>query len=356
MDSPARAFFKNVEGTASKSHNITTQELSSGVDFLLSSDDDVIIKRSLNGNLREHDKVSFEVNNDNNRELLTLDKRLKDERNSCQISQQEEAKTYSEISRGNEVDEIKINTRTTNIQSDSFEEYADFSQEKQVSPSCRNSKCVKKPVPLPRRKTQKEVPEPSTTYETEVDECYQQGVHISDSLSAQLPVDDVKHMALAADDDDCILPQNVERKEKKKKKIASCSVEEKEEIELRNIKTTSDIEVDQKEASSSRKSFHKSRRKSREETVETVLVAGKSEQMELSYDKVLGIIIHQSECLQVDPLIRHPLVKVHLLNSVTGNYLKKSNVTRPVSFYYENQEVDYILPLMTEIFDYKEKR
>jgi jouberin len=49
-------------------------------------------------------------------------------------------------------------------------------------------------------------------------------------------------------------------------------------------------------------------------------------------------------------------VKVHLLNAVTGNYLKKSNISRPVYFYYENQEVDYILPLMTDIFDYKEKR
>jgi jouberin len=49
-------------------------------------------------------------------------------------------------------------------------------------------------------------------------------------------------------------------------------------------------------------------------------------------------------------------VKVHLVDAATGNYLKKSNGDRSVSFYYENQDVDYILPLMTEMFDYKDRR
>jgi hypothetical protein len=345
-----------VEGIACKSHNTTIQELSSSFDLLSSSDDDVVMKQRLNGHLHEHDKVNSELNNDRNKELLILDKKLKDERNSCQISQQKEAKIDSEHSRGNEADVIKINTGIKNIQSDSCEEYAEFSQEKQVSPSYRNSKYVKKPVPLPRRKTQKEFLEPSATHETEVDKCDQQFVRVFDSLSAQLPVDHVEHTGMVADDDnDCVLPQNVKQKEKKKS--APCSVEENEEIELRNIKTTSNVQLDRKEVSPSRKSsFHKSRRKSGEEAVESVLMTGESQQMDLSYDRVLGIIIHRSECLQVDPLVRHPLVKVHLINAVTGNYLKKSNVHRPVSFYYENREVDYILPLMTDIFDYKEKR
>jgi len=356
-DSPGRAFSKSVEGIECKSPNTTTQELRSGFDFLSSADDDDddVMKPRLNGYLLEPDKVNSELNNDAKRELLVLDKRLKDERNSCQISQHKKTEIDSENSRGNEVDVIKINTRIKNIKSDFCEEYPDSSQVKQVSPSCRNSTSVKKPVPLPRRKTQKEFLEPGNTHEIEVDECHQQLGQIPNSLSAQLLVDPVVHTGMTADDNDCVLPQNVERKEKKKKS-ASCSVEKKEEIELGNT-NTSVVKLDQKQMSPSRKSpFHKPKRKSREEALETVLMAQESQQMELHYDKVLGIIIHRSECLRVDSLIRHPLVKVHLLNAVTGNYLKKSNISRPVSFYYENQEVDYILPLMTDIFDYKEKR
>jgi len=355
-DSPGRAFSKSVEGIECKSPNTTTQELRSGFDFLSSADDDDdVMKPRLNGYLLELDKVNSELNSDANRELLVLDKRLKDERNSCQISQHKETEIDSENSRGNEADVIKISTRIKNIKSDFCEEYADFSQVKQVSPSCRNGTSVKKPVPLPRKKTQKEFLEPGNTHEIEVDEYHQQLGQIPNSLSAQHLIDRVVHTGMTADDNDCVLPQNVERKEKKKKS-APCSVEKKEEIELGNT-NTSDVELDRKQVSPSRKSsFHKSRRKSREEASENVLMTQESQQMELHYDKVLGIIIHHSECLRVDPLIRHPLVKVHLLNAVTGNYLKKSNISRPVSFYYENQEVDYILPLMTDIFDYKEKR
>lgn len=329
--------------------------MSSGFDFLSSTDDDDVgVKPTLSGYLFELDKGNSELNNEVNRERLVLDKRLKDERNTLQISQQKGADTDSENSRGNEADVIKINTRIKHIKSGFSEEYADFSQEKQVGPSCKNSTHVKKPVPLPRRKTQKEFLEPGDTHETEVDECHRQLGQIPNSLSAQLLVDPIEHIGVTADDNDSVLPQNVERKGKKKNNDP-CSAEKKEEIELGNI-NTSDVELDQKEVSLSRKSsFHKSRRKSRE-AVETVLMTQESQQMELRYDKVLGIIIHRSECLRVDPLIRHPSVKVHLLNAVTGNYLKKSNISRPVSFYYENQEVDYILPLMTDIFDYKEKR
>ena len=245
--------------------------MSSGFDFLSSTDDDDVMKPRLNGYLLELDKVNSELNNGANRELLVLDKRLKDERNSCQISQQKEVEIDSENSRGNEADVIKRNTRIKNIKSDFCEESADFSQVKQVSPSCRSSTSVKKPVPLPRRKTHKEFLEPGDTHEIEVDECHQQQGQIPNSLSAQLLVDTVEHTGMTADDNDCVLPQNVERKEKKKKSAPS-SVEKKEEIELRNM-NTSNVELDQKEVSPSRKSsFHKSRRKSGEEAVETVLM------------------------------------------------------------------------------------
>ncbi|KAK7792381.1 hypothetical protein R5R35_007733 [Gryllus longicercus] len=72
--------------------------------------------------------------------------------------------------------------------------------------------------------------------------------------------------------------------------------------------------------------------------------------------KIIGIIIHRSDSLQVDMLIQHPVVKVHLLDASTGKYLKKSSPDRAVSFYYEDKSIDFILPLMTKSFDFKIKR
>lgn len=359
--SDRRSFSRNVEESPFRSHNTFSQRLSSSFDFVSSSDDDVVMKERLNGHLHKYDKENSVKNNYNSREQLVLDKRLKDERNSGQISYQKEVKIDYEYKGVSEADAIEENTRRKSIQSESLEEYADCGQEKHVSPPCRNNEHVKKPVPLPRRRAQKEVPQPSKVQEKETDGSHQQIVPVSSSLSLVHSIDQLEYSSIVADegsdDNDCVLPQKVERKKKRKKKDVLSHVEKQTEIELRNIKTASDVEVDRKEVSSSRKSsFHKSRRKSREVLVETALMTEESQQAQLRYDKIIGIFIHRSECLQVDPLIRHPVVKVHLLNAATGSYLKKSNFGRSVSFYYENQEVDYILPLMTEMFDYKERR
>lgn len=351
-----RSFSRTVEESALKSHNTSTQRLSS-LNLLSSSDEDVAVKERLNGHLHKNDKE----NSGKNREQLVLEKRLKDERNSSQVSQKKEVEIDSENRIVKETDIIKTNTRRRSIQSESFEEYPDGFQGKHIaSPSCRNSEHFKKPVPLPRRRTQEEHLKPSKPHEKEVEEHPQQIVPVSSSLSVVLPIDNFENTSIPEgdgdDDNDCVLPKKVERRKVKKKKNAHSNVEKKEEIEWRNIETP-DGEVDENEVSSGRKSsFHKLRGESKEVAVETAVTKEESQSAELSYDKIVGIFIHRSECLQVDPLVRHPLVKVHLLDATTGNYLKKSNCGRSVSFYNENQEVDYILPLMTEMFDYKERR
>ncbi|PNF24369.1 hypothetical protein B7P43_G09651, partial [Cryptotermes secundus] len=342
-------FSRSVEECALKSYNTSTQRLSS-LNLLSSSDEDAAVKEKLNGHLHKYDKE----NSSKNREQLVLDKRLKDERNSSQVSLKKEVEIDSENEVVKGTDFVKTNTRRRrSIQSESFEENPDCFQGKHfASTSCRNSEHQKKPVPLPRRRTQKEHLKPSETHETEVEEHHQQIVPATSSLNVVLPIDNLKNTSIPAedgddDDDDCVLPKKVERRKVKNKKNAHCNVEKKEEIERRNIETP-DGEVEGKEVSSGRKSFHKLRRESKEVAVETAVKKEGSQSVELSYDKIVGIFIHRSECLQVDPLVRHPLVKVHLLDAATGNYLKKSNSGRSVSFYNENQEVDYILPLMTE--------
>ncbi|XP_046857215.1 jouberin-like [Xenia sp. Carnegie-2017] len=72
---------------------------------------------------------------------------------------------------------------------------------------------------------------------------------------------------------------------------------------------------------------------------------------------VMCIVIHKTDRLQTDLMISHPLVRVHILDMTTGEYVKKCNRNRAVTSYYENQEtVDYILPLMTQPFDFKQRK
>ncbi|CAN9502628.1 unnamed protein product [Ophioblennius macclurei] len=71
---------------------------------------------------------------------------------------------------------------------------------------------------------------------------------------------------------------------------------------------------------------------------------------------VLGVLVHQTDGLQTDLLVSHPMVKVHVVDELTGQYVKKEDSRRPVSSYYEQENVDHILPIMTQPFDFREKK
>ncbi|KAK3744974.1 hypothetical protein QZH41_008499, partial [Actinostola sp. cb2023] len=73
-------------------------------------------------------------------------------------------------------------------------------------------------------------------------------------------------------------------------------------------------------------------------------------------DLILSVAIHRADQLKTDLQICHPMVRVHVVDIATGNYVKKSDRERNVSSYYENKNdspVDYILPVMTQPFDFK---
>lgn len=40
---------------------------------------------------------------------------------------------------------------------------------------------------------------------------------------------------------------------------------------------------------------------------------------------VLGVYIHRTDRLKSDLLISHPMVKIHIVDEVTGNYVKKED-------------------------------
>ncbi|XP_040821563.1 jouberin [Ochotona curzoniae] len=71
-------------------------------------------------------------------------------------------------------------------------------------------------------------------------------------------------------------------------------------------------------------------------------------------DLVLGVYIHRTDRLKSDFLISHPMVKIHVIDENTGQYVKKDDSERPVASYYEKDNVDYILPIMTQPYDFKQ--
>ncbi|XP_028402688.1 jouberin-like [Dendronephthya gigantea] len=72
---------------------------------------------------------------------------------------------------------------------------------------------------------------------------------------------------------------------------------------------------------------------------------------------VMCIVIHKADRLKTDLRISHPLVRVHVIDVNTGEYIKKCSRNRAATSYYENQEtVDHILPLMTQPFDFKQRK
>uniref|UniRef100_A0AAQ4P1B4 Abelson helper integration site 1 n=1 Tax=Gasterosteus aculeatus aculeatus TaxID=481459 RepID=A0AAQ4P1B4_GASAC len=71
---------------------------------------------------------------------------------------------------------------------------------------------------------------------------------------------------------------------------------------------------------------------------------------------VLGVYVHRTDPLKTDLLISHPMVKIHVVDEVTGQYVKKEDCHRPVSSFYEQDNVDHILPIMTQPFDFKKNK
>lgn len=71
---------------------------------------------------------------------------------------------------------------------------------------------------------------------------------------------------------------------------------------------------------------------------------------------IFGIHIHNTDRkLKCSKLVVHPVIKVHVIDSLTGKYLKKLHPDRNVVSYYENKSdqdgIDYIMPIMTQPCD-----
>ncbi|XP_061086988.1 jouberin isoform X2 [Conger conger] len=71
---------------------------------------------------------------------------------------------------------------------------------------------------------------------------------------------------------------------------------------------------------------------------------------------VLGVYIHRTDRLKTDLMVSHPMVKVHVIDENTGQYVKKEDSHRPVSSFYEQENVDHVLPIMSQPFDFRKHK
>lgn len=65
---------------------------------------------------------------------------------------------------------------------------------------------------------------------------------------------------------------------------------------------------------------------------------------------VTSIKLHKTDRLNTTDFVKHPVVMVHVVDVATGKYLTKSSSHRPVTTLHEENNVDYILPVMSKVF------
>ncbi|XP_062517863.1 jouberin-like [Corticium candelabrum] len=105
---------------------------------------------------------------------------------------------------------------------------------------------------------------------------------------------------------------------------------------------------------------HKHRHKGKKKSVKSVALQESAiEPPERTpEDQVLAVTVHQAGKLRPTVYIAHPVVRIHIVNTQTGTYVKKLHSSRHVTSYFEtdNSSVDYVLPVLSQPFDIKQHK
>ncbi|XP_027130777.1 jouberin isoform X1 [Larimichthys crocea] len=147
------------------------------------------------------------------------------------------------------------------------------------------------------------------------------------------------------------VPLNNDVGKKKKKKLKSVITQS--EAGYQDEDADLDADVENETETKGKKKKKKTKHVVKEE-IETE--AEVPQQPTFDDSLVLGVYIHRTDRLKNELLISHPMVKIHVVDEVTGQYVKKEDCHRPVSSFYEQENVDHILPIMTQPFDFKKNK
>ncbi|XP_035466368.2 jouberin isoform X2 [Scophthalmus maximus] len=156
-------------------------------------------------------------------------------------------------------------------------------------------------------------------------------------------------------DEESAISQNVKLNndvgKKKKKKLKSVITES----DLGEQDEGADQEADVENETESKR---KKKKKKKNHAVKEASDTEADVQQKPMFDEslVLGVYVHRTDRLKTDLLISHPMVKIHVVDEITGQYVKKEDCHRPVSSFYEQENVDHILPIMTQPFDFKKNK
>ncbi|XP_021176678.2 jouberin isoform X2 [Fundulus heteroclitus] len=142
---------------------------------------------------------------------------------------------------------------------------------------------------------------------------------------------------------------NMGKKKKKKLKSATTESDEGDQDEDIDREADAENETESKGKKKKKKKKHVVKDESEAEPEET-------EKQAFDDSLVLGVFIHRTDRLKTDLLISHPMVKIHVVDETTGQYAKKEDCHRHVSSFYESENVDHILPIMTQPFDFKKNK
>ena len=107
-------------------------------------------------------------------------------------------------------------------------------------------------------------------------------------------------------------------------------------------KTTSSSTRSAEEVSTARRKT-KSRTKKRHKKKEKKLLEDVEEEI-----KYISVKVHRADMVEADYITRHPMVKVHIVNVDTGEYLKMKNK--------DHADDGLLQPIITGKFDFKEKK
>ncbi|TDG99091.1 hypothetical protein EPR50_G00207350 [Perca flavescens] len=208
----------------------------------------------------------------------------------------------------------------------------------------------------PKRKSKKgkSKGETETKAESQVEDAGETLLHQYQQQIAQEEQSTLKKTS-AKTEEDSVVSQNVSLNndvgKKKKKKLKSHITQS--EVGDEDENADQDADVDNETESKGKKKKKKKKHVVREESEAEAEVPQKP-----TFDDslVLGVYIHRTDRLKTDLLISHPMVKIHVVDESTGQYVKKEDCHRPVSSFYEQESVDHILPIMTQPFDFKKKK
>ena len=73
---------------------------------------------------------------------------------------------------------------------------------------------------------------------------------------------------------------------------------------------------------------------------------------------LLCIVVHKADQLKPDIHVTHPVIRLHIVDMNTGQYVKKTDRLRNVASVFENknENIDFIMPMMTQPFDFRKNR